>query len=499
MEPGFDLKKELLRGLPAYTEGRMSDFVYDAGEGIAAGLDDGRILRSELNLGNEEFEKYMEQLVLSGYAVTERKAERRQVTVALSKGKTKVSAVKEGTAVLVRALDAEEEKPEKPVLVRTVTQTTAESFEAYLRLLESIGCKRIWQNRIEDNLYRELLWENHLIYAYFMGKTGTARFADDRVSARIDEFGGGSPLPGNKTALCQFGLHYGRMVPGVSADCGMFYIIRLPDNSVFLIDGGEYEQATEAAVSEVMRVMCLLTGMPDGAKIRIAGWFCTHAHDDHLDLFGKLLRFHHDKLEVERVIFNFPSRENYDNMLQAYVVLDRLKRYYPHVRYLKPHSGQSFLLAGVTFEFLQTHEDSTGPLGNELIGGFNDTCTILKISFDGVSFMVLGDMDLSSEALILRHYSEKALRSTAVQAAHHLINVLEFAYPAVAPKLALVPQNISFGVPKDKRYKVLCRSVAEKNIYFASLGTDVFEEKNGELMLTAHYPPVGGEYDGSET
>lgn len=64
-----------------------------------------------------------------------------------------------------------------------------------------------------------------------------ARFAEDNLSAPIETFGGGEAVPGGTVEVCQFGLYYSYMRLGRSCDCGMLYIIKLPDNSLFLVDG----------------------------------------------------------------------------------------------------------------------------------------------------------------------------------------------------------------------------------------------------------------------
>ena len=88
----------------------------------------------------------------------------------------------------------------------------------------------------------------------------------------------------------------------------MLYVLRLRDNSVIIIDGGEIEQATEEACDEFMRRLEDLTNTEKGGKIRVAAWICTHNHDDHMDVFTKLLKREKDILCVERVMFNFPFK-----------------------------------------------------------------------------------------------------------------------------------------------------------------------------------------------
>lgn len=502
----FDLTKELLSGLPAYEGGRMSDGAYNAGGGLyddrktsPAGTD---VFPSGIKISEADFRAMVESTKARGVNCYYENTEN-GISVRGEINDRLVRAQWIDGTVSVKYLDEPpSDLPDKSSFLRAVTETTADAFEAYVKKLVGLGFEQIYENRIENNLFRELIKDGRMIYAYFMANTGIARFVDDKVSERIDTYGYSyKPKKGEFPAVYQYGLYYTKdhRVAGVKNDCGMLYIIKLSDNSLFLIDGGEYEQATDAAVGDMMNLMHQITGTPENGKIRIAGWFCTHAHDDHMDVFGKLVKFHHDSLLLERVIFNFPAREYFGLAPQTYILIDRINEFYPDVKYLKPHSGQSFTLADVRFDFLQTHEDSVGAKGNELIGGFNDTSTILKITFSGKSLMILGDMDTSAETIFITDYSEKTLKSDMVQAAHHLINLLEHAYAVISPEIALVPQHPVFKTDHNNRkYEVLRRSVYDRNIYFAAEGTDGFRVDNGKLVRFVHRDVVGGEYDGSE-
>ena len=215
-----------------------------------------------------------------------------------------------------------------------------------------------------------------------------------------------------------------------------------------------------------------------------------------MDLFGKLVRLYHDELDVQRLIFNFPAFAHYELMPSAYVTLRRLNQYYPHALYCKPHAGMEIILAGVRFQFLQTHEDATSAQGDELIGGFNDASTVLKITFDGVSLLILGDINREAEAVLLSHY-ESALQADAVQPAHHLINLLERVYPVVGAKIALIPASTVKASPENDRYQNLLRCIPRERMFFASQGTSFWAAEDGSLVLKKALPTVGGPFDES--
>lgn len=493
----FDLSKELLPGLPPFSGGRMSDRVYDAGVGRHAVYGDGLPYAVQQKTNTEKQLCELHRLSLCGCHVTVNQTGEDQFTADVVGEDRAFHIVKDGEAFQAIPKALRPHLPaDAPCLQRTVTETDFSAFSAYLRVLAQAGFQRIWENEIEHNRYCQLQKGSRLIYAAFFGPTGTAHFIDDTVSVPLPALSGSQPLPGEKTEVCQFGLYYDKMVHGVTADCGMLYLIKLPDRSLFLIDAGEYEQATQAAVQEVMRLMRQWTGAAPGEKIRIAAWFCTHAHDDHMDLFGKLVRLYHDELDVQRLIFNFPAFAHYELMPSAYVTLRRLNQYYPQALYCKPHAGMEITLAGVRFQFLQTHEDAASAQGDELIGGFNDASTVLKITFDGVSLLILGDINREAEAVLLSHY-ESALQADAVQPAHHLINLLERVYPVVGAKIALIPASTVKASPENDRYQNLLRCIPRERMFFASQGTSFWAAEDGSLVLKKALPTVGGPFDES--
>lgn len=120
-----------------------------------------------------------------------------------------------------------------------------------LPALERYGYTPVWRNQIEDNPFLTLSSGTHRIYAAFYPREWVARFVQDDLSAPLEAVGSEEAADGS-LQLCQFGLYYSYMRPGCCADCGMLYIVKLPDQSLFLVDGGETEQATDAAAAETI-------------------------------------------------------------------------------------------------------------------------------------------------------------------------------------------------------------------------------------------------------
>lgn len=504
-----DLTKALLPGLPAYDGGRMSDGVYNAGDGfydtrvIDGNPDEIPFFCDGETMTEAEFNAAVSALDRAGIGYHYQYAKggiglrihyhRRLIDVRYCGGSIRASFV-----------DDYVPSARTPVSVRAVTETSAGSFRRYLAALASNGYQTVLEHEIEGNLIAELRGDGHLLHAVYTPGDGTARFALDRVSEGLDTFGYRTePGAGKRTfgtEVYQFGLYYTGMRAGFSCDCGMCYLIRLSDNALFFVDGGYNAQITEAAAEELWRLMHEITGTPMGGTIRIAGYFCTHAHNDHMDMFSHLVRMHHEEMTVERVMFNFVADEVTPLCPETYLLINRVRKYYPQVRFRKLHMGDAFCLADARFEVLQTHEDSIGAAGNEIIGGFNDTSTVLKVTFDGRSFLILGDIDNRAEDVLLRHYTAKTLHADIVQCAHHVFNRLDRLYDVIDADWALVPQGERVRTNHDApKYNVIARTVPYDNFLFANQFTDGLRVNaaSGEIEHHYHVPQVGGVYDGT--
>ncbi len=507
----FDLKNALFPNLPAYPAemGNMSPVLYNAGDGCydhrrLTAPDEIPFFRDGMRMTDAEWTDTRTALdrahiphhpiyVRGGYMGLWLYYHRRLIEVINRNG-----------VISAMFIDTHMPHPRTPVFVRTVTETDANAFFAYLETLTEVGCVKRYTYQSEQNQIAEFsLPDGALLHATYIPGDRTARFAYDRVSVPIDLFGDGASadaVHGNgKTEVYQYGLYYSGMRSGFSCDCGMCYLIKLPDNSLFFVDGGECEQATEAAVTELWALMHRITETPLGETIHISGYFCTHAHDDHMDLFAHLLGKYRAEIDLQRVLFNFCADEFVPLCPQTFVLINRIRAYYPSVMYRKVHMGDRFSLAGVTFDILQTHEDATGKNGDERIGGFNDTSTVLKVSFDGKSFLILGDIDDSAEAVLLAHYTRETLHTDIVQCAHHLFNRLERVYDVIDADYAFVPQDAACKTNHNsQKYGCVARTVPEEHFFFAASGTDGLRvDENGALAHHYHEPAVGGVYDGN--
>ena len=499
----MEFEKELLQGLPMYQGGKVSINLYNAG----GGLYDERTIDETLPLPIEDgsvmpigaFKTLIKELQNTYGGRWERCPEsilsakiffnQRMLQVRYEKATGRI------TAFYVD--DYVPRKDDRSSFLRSVIKTTAKEFLNYIDVLKAEGFEVIFENKLEDNIFYELKKDDRLIYGYFTKGDRTARFIDDKVSCPINEFGYETPNTPGSTEVYQYALKQSERVDGIVTDCGMLYIIKLADGSLFVVDGGAIEQATDDTVATIYQFM---REKATGEKIRIACWFCTHAHADHMILFGKLLRLYHEDIELQRVMFNFPSTQFRSIEPQCHLTINRINQYYPVVQYLKPHAGQSFMLSSAKFDVLQTHECYTAYGCNEMPDDFNDTSTVLKITFDNKVFLMLGDVNKIGEAQLLKHYSDDTLKSDLVQAAHHLFNTLYYIYDVTDPEYILVPTRVESKTNHDKmKYARLVLTRTDEQVFFASdEGTHGFAVQGDKLTRIYHDVLRGGEYDGSD-
>lgn len=151
----------------------------------------------------------------------------------------------------------------------------------------------------------------------------------------------------DNAGIYQFALNYGDNTH-TTMDCGMLYALLPGNGSVMMVDGSHIFQTSEEFYSGVYDFLKEITGTPDGEKVRISCWFITHSHSDHMAGASGFLRRYHDKVDLERVMFNFPAfAVRPAETAYASQFRHTLRTYYPDVTFLKPHTGMHLDLASM--------------------------------------------------------------------------------------------------------------------------------------------------------
>ena len=330
---------------------------------------------------------------------------------------------------------------------------------------EKLGYTIFQRNDLEENRHTSYNGDM-LIHIYFCPSEKSLRVICDPFSARFEceepkyERRCGS-------ALWQFENDHSYI------DCGMCYILRCADNSFFIIDSGHFLQPNDH--KRIYRFLRERT--PDGERTVIAGWFFSHAHDDHVSQFVDFTREYGSAVEIERLYYNDAPIDHRDSMSWGESNKKYIRRFEDCARScnipaVKLHTGQRFFVRNLSFDVLCTQED----VWPQSLENFNNTSCVLALEADGTRIIFPGDAaDVESDIMTAR-YTEKTLGCDIMQQSHHGHSGAspEFYRRADAKTVMFPITKIKFDeeYPKQEANRVAC-SIAEE-YFIASDGTVEF-------------------------
>ncbi len=356
-----------------------------------------------------------------------------------------------------QALDPKQPKKNE-VKTQLISSTNEAEFRAYCEKLEKEGYKLEYTRDADSNLFRSYIKDGRRIYTYYTAGSGEVRVTAENAAlmSSVEDFSYTyEPKAGESSAIYQYGIPMrdkNHSKDDGYLDRGMVYVIRLADNSLIVIDGGEANQFTEKQVDAFMSFLRDITGAGANGKVKIATWYNTHGHYDHMQGFALVIKKYHESIDLQRVMFNLPSTNSDISIVKEnnpYVLkmIGYLNQYYPNAKYLKPHTGMKLPLGDVTIETLQTHEDVVDAISGETEIGrnYNDCSMISKFTFGGGrTFLVLGDIDGLAASVLLENWSGETLKVDVMQAAHHVLNDLSELYKVIQVPIVFVPQALDW-------------------------------------------------------
>ncbi len=389
---------------------------------------------------------------------------------------------------------------DSPMLL--VTGTDEKEYEAYLDKLCRMGFVKSFENHTAAVDCCQLRKDGVLLYAYYTRASGEVRVIEDRASIALDDFSYTCEIR-DSAEIYQYGLYYDPQNghSPTTINCGMFYIIRLADNKLVLIDGGHCLQCSAEAVEGMYRFLHRITGIAEGDKIHIAAWIFTHAHDDHMAACIRLLRTYPESFVLERVMYNFPPFTVHPDDSDVLVLKETLRDFCPGVKCLKLHNGQVIALANIRFDVLYAHEDAVTQENPEVFPflDFNCTSVILKMTTGNGTVMWLGDTNVETEELVLETVPARLWKADVVQVSHHCFNYLSRLYPAIDADYAMLPNSYYGGHTAeniDKLEDVVNCLSSPDNIWYGDRTTG-FRFEDGIYRVILEEACVGGEHDGT--
>lgn len=316
--------------------------------------------------------------------------------------------------------------------MQLVSATSFSEYTEYCDKLASNGFEEVFSNElggVNCNAFRK---DGRFFYTYYCANTKEARIIEDNCTRNFEDFGY-TYSEGSAATVYQFDYPYcvtsDLQEKGPLSTNGMMYIIRLADNSLVVIDGGSIKQSADKNIEECMKFMRKITKTADDEKIRIALWYSTHSHSDHITFFYKLIGFYHDYLDVERLMFNYPSHAIISHSERADMFRRRIAKFYPEAKYLAPHTGMSINIANIKIDVLYTHEDAVSALtGKTPVKNANDSSTTCRITAAGKNFLVFGDLGSVGEKTMIKMHGKKVFKTDILQAPHHIYNSVIHIY-----------------------------------------------------------------------
>ncbi len=310
--------------------------------------------------------------------------------------------------------------------MQLVSATSFSEYTKYCDKLESNGFDEVFSNElggVNCNAFRK---DGRFFYTYYCANTEEARIIEDNCTRNFEDFGY-TYSEGAAATVYQFDYPYcesrNKEDEKTLSTNGMMYIIRLADNSLVVIDAGSIRQSADKNIEECMKFMRKITGTKPGETLKIALWYGTHGHSDHVTFFYKLLGFYHNEIDLERVMFNYPSLSLIAHDERIDMFRKRLAKLYPDVKYLAPHTGMSFNIANLKFDVIYTHEDAVSALtGKTPIKNANDGSVVCRITAAGKKLLILGDLNTLGERKIVLMHGKDIFKTDILQAPHHLYN-----------------------------------------------------------------------------
>lgn len=371
-----------------------------------------------------------------------------------------------------------------------VNDCTSNNLLEYIKKLESLGYKKYSDNKIGDNVFFTYQNGINYIYAYFIESIKSVKIIAEPYYEYVD-----------------FTPEKNIVKPAIIASsvCDRNFYVRLPDNTLVVIDGGwRIEDRTRYECSDLFEQMYYemreILGGEDIIKVSL--WIITHAHTDH----AKVLELLHtmplkEKFDITQILYNFPCDDhliegadvteeqweemqtNLDNWHKdAGVKFPYEKIFYncpfriydtseyentcrnAFTKYnailVKAHDGMKLNLSGVLFEILHTQDDDMPAIFNNN----NNISIIIKMTYKGSSMLWLGDMcEIPSESCV-KMYGD-FLKSDCMQVSHHGWNAATPEFYDIVKPSVLFWNNSEFGFKYSDKYQGYGKTKISTDLY----------------------------------
>ena len=353
---------------------------------------------------------------------------------------------------------------------------TEEEFNAYITKYESNGYKKYTENNISGNLFATFYSDDYTVnVGYYKAYKECRIIIEPFAEKTLIGLESDNNRPTVTTSqITMLGCEY-KESSGSYKGNGLSLLYRLSDGSFVIVDGGHDGNSSYWASNLINTIKEQAKEYATGKEIRIAAWFISHAHGDHMGMLNKEAAQFAKQFTVERVVANLMSTEEINKSLASSYgenfgggeanttnkVRNAAKTLGADL--IQCHTGQRFYFGDTVFEILYTVENFAPSITNAL-----NTSSILVRSTttdaagNSTSVMVMGDVTGPAMAICNKLYGTD-LDCEIVQVAHHGYqtwgndNAMISSYKLMSPEIVLWPMGAhAYQTHKDKAYnKVL--------------------------------------------
>ncbi|MBO5970835.1 MAG: hypothetical protein J6S14_20360 [Clostridia bacterium] len=361
--------------------------------------------------------------------------------------------------------------------------TTPESYKEYISLLESEGYKKYTDNDISGNLFTTLYSNDYTLNVGYYKPNNECRIVIEPFAKKtlIGLESDNKYTAVTTSQITMFGCEF-KDSTGAYKGNGLSLLYRLADGSFVIVDGGHDTNSSWWRDNLINAITEQAKGYASGKDIRIAAWFISHAHGDHMGMLKKEATTFGKKFTVERVIANLMSDREIEKSLSSShgknfgggeaKVTNQVRTAASDLGadLIQCHTGQKFYFADTVFEILYTVETFAPATTNAL-----NTSSILVRSTTtdangkSTSVMVMGDVTGPAMDICNKMYGND-LRCEIVQVAHHGYQTwgndkaIAESYKLMSPEIVIWPMGLNaFASHQHKAYSKVLWDGTNKN------------------------------------
>ena len=341
-------------------------------------------------------------------------------------------------------------------------------FDAECKAVESKDIPLFDSFEIKGN-YHNTYRSDVMIHIYYCESEATMRIVADATTSYYNTKPEVCPKICD-TTFWQFEVDHALI------DCGMCYVARCCDGSFFVVDS-----AHMYSVNDDIRIIEFLKKINGGKKPVVAGWYLSHAHEDHIAKFLDVIEYHKNEIDIETVYYNFPDAYHRDYLYWGEVNLnmtlrfERVMKENPDIKKVILHTGQRFFVRNLEFVTLCTHED----VYPTVFSDFNNTSTALMMFSEGSKVLIPGDCSAESDKVLVGRYGDY-LKCDVVQISHH-------GHSGTSPEFYRLAdaECALFPITEIKFYEELPRQ--ESNSVAIDISKEYYIASNGAVEIPLPY------------